>query len=112
MPQNFSEDARRALENAQSAAAELGQRYIGSEHLLLGLLLGEDSVGGSILHEAGAAFDAAKEKLTQLCETGDPIHPDTMEITRRLPMRPPRPALKRARSICFWRWSAIRILWA
>ncbi|MBQ3866373.1 MAG: ATP-dependent Clp protease ATP-binding subunit, partial [Clostridia bacterium] len=83
MQQNFSEDARRALENAQSAAAELGQRYVGSEHLLLGLLLGEDSVAGSILKEAGATFDAAREKLIALCDTGDPVHPDTMEITPR-----------------------------
>ncbi len=83
MKQNFSDEARRALENAQSAAAELGQRYIGSEHLLLGLLLEEDSAAGEILKETGATFEAAKEKLTQLCETGEPIHPDTMEITPR-----------------------------
>ncbi|MBP5289073.1 MAG: ATP-dependent Clp protease ATP-binding subunit, partial [Clostridia bacterium] len=83
MKQNFSDEARRALENASSAAAELGQQYIGSEHLLLGLLLEEDSAAGEILAQQGLTFDAAKEKLTQLCDTGEPIRPETMEVTPR-----------------------------
>ena len=83
MKQEFTENARRALENAQSAAAELGQQYVGSEHLLLGLLLADDSTAGEILAAQNVSFDAAREKLVQLCETGDPIHPETMEITTR-----------------------------
>ncbi|MBR2615969.1 MAG: hypothetical protein IKC69_04765, partial [Clostridia bacterium] len=43
MKQNFSENAQRALQNASEAAGGLGQDYIGSEHLLMGLLLTEDS---------------------------------------------------------------------
>ena len=83
MQANFSEEARRALENAQSAAGELGHSYVGSEHLLLGLLLTEGSGAETILSEAGITFDDAKEKLMNLVETGDPVENATLQITPR-----------------------------
>ncbi len=83
MKANFSEHAARALENAQECAAELGHRYLGSEHLLLGMLLTEDAAAQTLLTEAGVSFEAAKEKLAQLVEIGEPIHSDTAEITPR-----------------------------
>jgi len=83
MQANFSEHAKRALENAHSAAGELGHRYLGSEHLLLGLILTQDSAAANILEEAGVTFDAAKDKLCALCETGEPVSTDTAEITPR-----------------------------
>jgi len=83
MQANFSEHAQRALENAQSAAAELGHRYIGSEHLLLGLCLTEEGAAYEILSQEGVHFDDAKEKLCRLCETGEPVDSSTAEITPR-----------------------------
>ncbi len=83
MQANFSEHAQRALENAQSTASSLGHRYLGSEHLLLGLVLTEDSAAASLLEEAGVSFDAAREKLANLVEIGEPIQSDTAEITPR-----------------------------
>ena len=83
MQANFSYHAQRALENAQSCAGELGHRYIGSEHLLLGLILTEDSAAGQILQNAGVTFDAAREKLCALCDVGEPVSVDTVEITPR-----------------------------
>ena len=83
MQANFSEEARRALENAQAAAGEMGHRYVGSEHLLLGLLLTEGSGAETILSEAGITFDDAKEKLSALVETGDPVESATLQITPR-----------------------------
>ena len=83
MQANFSEEARRALENAQAAAGEMGHRYVGSEHLLLGLLLTEGSGAETILSEAGITFDDAKEKLSNLVETGEPVESATLQITPR-----------------------------
>ena len=83
MQANFSEHAQRALENAQSAAGELGHRYVGSEHLLLGLILTQESAAAAILEQAQVTFDAAREKLMALCETGEPVQFDTAEITPR-----------------------------
>ncbi len=83
MQANFSEHAQRALENAQSAAAELGHRYVGSEHLLLGLILTSECAAAEILSQAGVTFDGAREKLMALCQTGEPVQFDTAEITPR-----------------------------
>ncbi len=83
MQANFSEHAKRALELAGNAAGELGHRYIGSEHLLLGLIGVSESAAGEILAQAGADSEKAREKLSLLCEVGDPIQSDTAEITPR-----------------------------
>ncbi len=83
MQAQFSEHAKRALENAGEAAGEMGHSYIGSEHLLLGLILTENAAAATILEEAGVRFEDAKEKLSGLCQTGDPVKNDTAQITPR-----------------------------
>ena len=83
MKQNFSEHAQRALHNASEAAGGLGHDYIGSEHLLLGLLLTENSTAGLILEESGVEYDTAREKLAQLTETGEPLQTGTAQLTPR-----------------------------
>jgi len=83
MKQNFSENAERALQNAGEAAGGLGHDYVGSEHLLLGLLLTEDSTAQLILEEGGVEYDAAREKLAQLTETGEPLQSTTAQLTPR-----------------------------
>ena len=45
----FTEKANRALNSAIEIAENLGHTYIGSEHLLLGLLESADSVAGKLL---------------------------------------------------------------
>ncbi len=83
MKQNFSDDAQRALSNASEAASGLGQDYIGSEHLLLGLLLTEDSPAQIILEEGGVEYDPFIEKLSQITETGEPLKSGTAQLTPR-----------------------------
>ena len=83
MSLNFSERAKKALENAGEAAGQLGHRYVGSEHLLLGLLLTEGCAAAEILSEEGITFEAVRAKLCSLCETGEPVHQETAEITPR-----------------------------
>ena len=83
MKQNFSENAQRALQNASEAAGGLGQDYIGSEHLLMGLLLTEDSTAQLILEEGGVEYDPFREKLSQLTETGEPLQKNTAQLTPR-----------------------------
>ncbi len=83
MQGNFSENAKRALQNAASAAEELCHNYIGSEHLLLGLCLTDSSSAQVLLEEAGVTFDKAKEKLCALVEKGDTPPGNTAQITPR-----------------------------
>jgi ClpA/ClpB-like protein/S1 RNA binding family protein/HAAS domain-containing protein len=51
MWQRFTERARRVVFYAQEEAARLGENFVGTEHLLLGLLREGDSVAGRLLEE-------------------------------------------------------------
>jgi RNA polymerase sigma factor (sigma-70 family) len=51
--QRFTERARRVVFFAQEEAARLGENYVGTEHLLLGLVRENDSVAARILDRMG-----------------------------------------------------------
>ena len=52
----FTEKANMALNKAVEVAEDLGHTYIGSEHILLGLLDSIDSVAGKILLSKGLTY--------------------------------------------------------
>jgi len=54
----FAEDARQAVVYAQSAAMKLGVTFIGSEHILLGIMAVGSGVGWETLNSAGVQADA------------------------------------------------------
>lgn len=60
---NFTEKARAAISNAHNAACEMGHFYIGSEHLLLGLIREGTGVAAKALSEAGISEQAVIEKI-------------------------------------------------
>ncbi|MCQ2478725.1 MAG: hypothetical protein MJ091_05925, partial [Clostridia bacterium] len=49
----FTEKANEALNNAITSAEKLGHTYVGSEHLLLGLLKVGSGVAASVLNAHG-----------------------------------------------------------
>ena len=53
MNDRFTEKARNAIEKARAAAMELGHSYIGTEHLLLGIVRETDALGSRVLRENG-----------------------------------------------------------
>ena len=53
----FTEKANNAVNAAIEAAQNMGHNYVGSEHILLGLLDDEDSAASRILKESGADYD-------------------------------------------------------
>ena len=57
----FSPGAEEALRLAQEAAGELGHGYVGTEHLLLGLIREEEGVAHAVLTEAGLTDDMIVE---------------------------------------------------
>ena len=62
--------ARKVLELAISEAQKFGHGYVGTEHLLLGLICEETGIGTQILAQAGLTLDAARvETLRILAET-------------------------------------------
>ncbi|MBP7727500.1 MAG: ATP-dependent Clp protease ATP-binding subunit [Mitsuokella sp.] len=60
---HFTSRAIKAIEFAQYAARELEQDYIGTEHILLGLLHEEGSVAFAALQAAGLSFDAVMQRV-------------------------------------------------
>ena len=59
----FTERARQALTLAQEAAASFGHSYIGSEHLLLGLLQDRECAACRLMAEQGADLDQLSQGL-------------------------------------------------
>jgi uncharacterized protein YbbC (DUF1343 family) len=58
-------DSKLALVYANEESGRLGDRHIGTEHLLLGLLRMEDSVAAEVLFELGLQIDAARAVLAE-----------------------------------------------
>ena len=63
MFERFSDDARQAVAFASDEARELGHGRIGTEHLLLGLLRGEDTTAGETLAALGIRIDAVRAEV-------------------------------------------------
>ena len=66
----FTPDAQTAVEYAHQAAAELGHRYIGTEHLLLGLLRQEGGVASRALQEQGLREEMVTDILQRVMGRG------------------------------------------
>ena len=65
----FTSDAKRVLERSLREAIRLGHNYIGTEHLLLGLLREEDSAGYRVVQELGVDVEELRELTLQLVST-------------------------------------------
>jgi ATP-dependent Clp protease ATP-binding subunit ClpC len=62
----FTPRAKKVLELSLSEAKVLGHRYIGTEHILLGLLREGDGVAAQVLTALGADLDGVRERVIQL----------------------------------------------
>jgi len=62
---NLSRDLRKALDGAADTASELGDDFVSTEHLLLGLT-GEKSDAGQILRDAGATLSEVRVAMDAL----------------------------------------------
>jgi ATP-dependent Clp protease ATP-binding subunit ClpA len=71
MFERFTDRARRVVVQAQEEASERGHNYIGTEHLLLGILHDAESVAAEALHALNADFDALREDVDTTIPRGD-----------------------------------------
>jgi ATP-dependent Clp protease ATP-binding subunit ClpC len=62
----YTTRAKAALELAMSEARELGQSYVGSEHLLLGLLREGKGIAAQVLQDAGLTLATARETMLRV----------------------------------------------
>ena len=63
MENKFTGKAQHALSLAISHAQNFGHSYIGSEHLLLGLLEERDSVASRMLNKRGISYNKIKNDI-------------------------------------------------
>src|SRR6516165_14074 len=71
MFERFTDGARRVVVLGQEEARELGHNYIGTEHLLLGLLREDDSVAARALAAMGIGLDAVRREVRQTNGPGE-----------------------------------------
>jgi ATP-dependent Clp protease ATP-binding subunit ClpC len=64
----FTPQAKKVLQLSLDEAVQLGHNYIGTEHILLGLLREGDGVAAQVLTGLGADLDRAREQVIRLLD--------------------------------------------
>lgn len=75
----YTSRAKKVLELAMSEARELNHSFVGTEHLLLGLLREEYGVAAQVLNDAGVNLEEARAETLRLLSS---------EMQSRLPREP------------------------
>jgi len=70
MFERFTDRARRVVVLAQEEARLLNHNYIGTEHILLGLIHEGDGVAAKALESLGISLDAVREQVQEIIGTG------------------------------------------
>ena len=83
MENKFTKKAQNALSIAAEQANALGSCYIGSEHLLIGLLEERDSVASRMLQKRGMNPQKAKLSLSELSEKNEKNTLSSKDLTPR-----------------------------
>lgn len=86
MFEQYTAGAGRAIQSAIEAAAGLGQGYVGTEHILIGMLRDGSGVAGRILVGNGVALEAVEQMVKEL------IAPETPVMTKEKEGFSPRAA--------------------
>lgn len=83
MWQRFTERARRVVFFAQEEAGRLGESYVSTEHLLLGLVRENDSVAARILERLGVSLGRIRSEIERQVTRGDGRLGQDMQLTPR-----------------------------
>jgi ATP-dependent Clp protease ATP-binding subunit ClpC len=68
----FTPRAKNVLERALEEALALGHNYVGSEHILLGLVREKNGVGARILRDSGLRADTIRDEVIRSLSTATP----------------------------------------
>jgi ATP-dependent Clp protease ATP-binding subunit ClpA len=83
MFERFTDRARRVLVLAQEEARDLDHAYIGTEHILLGLIREGEGVAAKALDACGVNYDVVREKINALTELATNPSSDSPPFTSR-----------------------------
>ena len=81
--ERFTERARQVVVLAQDEARALGHGYIGTEHLLLGLLREEEGLGAGVLDALGIPIDEVRSMVSRIVGREDEIATGQIPFTPR-----------------------------
>ena len=79
----FTEPARQVVVLAQDEAQALHHNYIGTEHLLLGLLREERGLAARVLASLGVAIEPARDQVRSIIGEGDAVVGGQIPFTPR-----------------------------
>ena len=82
MFERFTDRARRVIVLAQDEARLLNHNYIGTEHILLGLIHEGEGVGAKALESLGITLEGVREQVREIITEG------TQAPTGHIPFTP------------------------
>ena len=83
MFERFTERARQVVVLAQDEARVLKHNYIGTEHILLGLLREEEGAAAQVLGRLGVTVEGVRTQVAQIVGEGDNITAGQIPFTPR-----------------------------
>ena len=84
MKENFSKGVQRVLKYAKEEAVRLGHSYVGSEHLLLGIIKDSNGRAGKILTSIGCDIAEMKSMIEDMAKpSGGTMTLGHLPLTRR-----------------------------
>jgi ATP-dependent Clp protease ATP-binding subunit ClpC len=81
MNSKFTQKAQHSLKKALELARELGHTYIGSEHLLLGIMFEKEGAAAKILLSRGASYEKLKETTVIMSGSGTESDVNASDMT-------------------------------
>ncbi len=108
--EKFTERARKVLSLAQDEAQRFNHNYIGTEHILLGLVREGDGVAAKVLASLGVGLQEARQRVEFIIGRGDRIVLGEIGLTPRAKKwlnwrwmrRDDSITITSAPSICYW----------
>jgi ATP-dependent Clp protease ATP-binding subunit ClpC len=79
----FTEKAERAISFAQESAMKLGHTYVGTEHILLGLIKEGTGVAYHVLSSHGLTYDKVMREIEDLIGRGEKVTQQPISFTPR-----------------------------
>ena len=83
MQYRLTKPARQAVEYARNVAEELGHSYVGTEHLMIGLIRAYDGMASAILTQNGVSEDGLLPMIEQLISQEGTAVRDVADYTPR-----------------------------
>ena len=83
MTYKFTKKAEKTIQIAEKLAIELGHNYVGTEHILYGLVKETSGIANKVLENQNITAEAVLEKIEELVGVGETKNTETMGLTPR-----------------------------